>query len=72
MQYKENQLPRYQLAKLNIEDINIEIIALETVINSHQNYIDNEGQSDYVSARINSLSSKLAEYMIAKELKLHS
>ncbi|MAH49317.1 hypothetical protein CMI37_26055 [Candidatus Pacearchaeota archaeon] len=69
MQYQKNQLPRYQLEKLNLEDLNIEITAYQTLIDNHENYIENEGHSNYIAARINKLYSKLAEYMIAKELK---
>jgi hypothetical protein len=71
MNYTRNdKLPRYELAKLDITDINIEIGAYQKVIESYEDYLWRKGEDEYIQGRIDYLYGQLGEYMIARELNI--
>jgi len=70
MNYTEEELPRYQLSKLNILELNIEIGAYEKVIESYESYLLREGENAWIDERLVCLYGQLSEYMIAKELNI--
>lgn len=61
-------LPRYELSKLNINQINVEIGAHEKIIEFYENYLERKGEDIWVNQRLMSFYNLLSEYMIAREL----
>ena len=72
MNYTQEELPRYKLSKLNLNEINIEIGAHEKVIEFYEDYLSREGEDVWVDQRVSYLYGQLSEYMIAKELHLEA
>ena len=52
MNYKQQDLPRYQLSKLSIHDINLEIGAHQKVIEFYEDYILRKGEDRHTQKRI--------------------
>tara|TARA_B100001059_G_C17764247_1_gene544634 strand:+ start:1004 stop:1237 length:234 start_codon:yes stop_codon:yes gene_type:complete len=70
MNYTKDQLPRYKLSGLNLNKINIEIGALQQIIDFYEDYLERKGPYEYVSERLMALYGQLSEYMIAREMHL--
>tara|TARA_Y100000034_G_C6867601_1_gene395598 strand:+ start:1260 stop:1484 length:225 start_codon:yes stop_codon:yes gene_type:complete len=70
MNYTQQELPRYELAKLDITDINIEIGAYQKVIEHYEDYLLRKGEDKYIQERIDYLYGQLGEYMIAREINM--
>ncbi len=70
MNYTKDQLPRYKLSGLNLNKINIEIGALQQIIDFYEDYLERKGPYEYVSERLMKLYGQLSEYMIAREMHL--
>ena len=60
-------LLRYTLDITKVNEININIEAYQRVINDYEDYIEKNGEYDYVKERIEYLNSILAEYLVARE-----
>jgi hypothetical protein len=58
---------RNQIDKNNIQDINMEIEAHQRIIEYYESYLEQQDYI-YVRERLNSLYSKVAEYIIAREI----
>ena len=63
-------LSRNKHSELPIEDINIAISVHERMIAWYQDYIEREGEYDYVNGQINKLYNSLAEYLIARDIHI--
>jgi hypothetical protein len=72
MNYTQQDLPRHQLSKLSIHDINLEISAHQKVIEFYEDYLLRKGEDQYTQTRIDCLYGQLSEYMIARELKIEA
>jgi hypothetical protein len=70
MNYTQEELPRYELSKLNLNEINIEIGAYEKVIEFYEGYLLRKGEDVWVNQRLTRLYGRLSEYMIARELHI--
>jgi len=67
-----SHLPRYKLAKLNLNQINIEIGAYQKVIEFYEDYLIDKGYDKSTQARLDYLYGELSEYMIARELHIEA
>ena len=63
-------LSRNKYSELPIEDINIAISVHERMIAWYQDYIERQGEYDYVNEQINKLYNSLAEYLIARDIHI--
>ena len=63
-------LSRNKYSELPIEDINTAISVHERMIDWYQDYIEREGEYDYVNEQINKLYNSLAEYLIARDIHI--
>ena len=70
MNYTQEELPRYELSKLNLNEINIEIGAHEKVIEFYEDYLLRKGEDIWVNQRLTHFYGRLSEYMIARELHI--
>ena len=70
MNYTQEELPRYEFSKLNLNEINIEIGAHEKVIEFYEGYLLRKGEDIWVNQRLTHLYGRLGEYMIARELHI--
>ena len=58
---------RYSIPIDNIDKINIKIEVLEKMITFYQEYLEREGEYEYVEERVQLLTSQLCEYLFARE-----
>ena len=62
------ELLRDCIKKDNITKINIEIQALERMINFYIDYEEKNGEYKYTTERLSLLNNRYAEFLIAREL----
>jgi hypothetical protein len=62
------ELLRDSINKENIIKINIEIQAIERMINFYIDYEEKNGEHEYTTERLHLLNVKYAEFLIAREL----
>lgn len=62
------ELLRDTISKDNIIQINLEIQALERMINFYVDYEEKNGEHEYTTERLSLLNNKYAEFLIAREL----
>lgn len=65
------ELLRDTIDKGNILKINLEIQALERMINFYVEYEEKNGEHEYTTERLSKLNNRYAEFLIARELAEH-
>lgn len=61
------ELLRDSISKDNIIKINLEIQALERMINFYVDYEEKNGEHEYTTERLTLLNNRYAEFLIARE-----
>jgi hypothetical protein len=64
------KLLRESASELSIDNITAEIAALQRMVDYYNDYIERKGKYDYVEERLSFLYSRMAEFMIARELHI--
>lgn len=62
-----NPLLRYTVDITKVDEININIEAYQRVIGDYLDYMEKNGEYEYVKERISYLNSVLGEYLVARE-----
>ena len=63
----QESMLRYNIDIKDINQINVNIEAYQRTIDFYVEYLEQNGEYDYINERINALNATLAEYMIARE-----
>jgi|18_taG_2_1085343.scaffolds.fasta_scaffold18838_4 hypothetical protein len=63
----QESMLRYNIDIKDINQINVNIEAYQRTIDFYVEYLEQNGEYDYIDERINALNATLAEYMIARE-----